>query len=105
MDERPVARRTDPGTSWAAAHSVTDTTITRTKKAILRALEHGPMTDEDIASAVGIAYTTPSGLRTRRRELVDAGLVRDSGRRTRLESGRQAIVWELDRPRDTLFDL
>jgi hypothetical protein len=104
-EHRPVARVTDPGTSWAAAGSVSETTITRTKKAILRALEQGPMTDEQIAAAVGPAYTSPSGLRTRRKELVAGSLVRDSGRQTRLPSGRWAILWELDRARDTLFDL
>ncbi len=103
--ERPRARRTDPGTSWAAADSVTDETITKTKKAILRVLEQGPMTDEQIASAVGPAYTSPSGLRTRRRELTDKGMVRDSGKRSRLDSGRWAILWELSRPRDTFWDL
>lgn len=103
MDERPVARRTDPGTSWAAADSVTDTTITRTKRAILHVLEQGPMTDEQIAEAVGPAYTSPSGLRTRRKELVKAGLVCDSGKRVRMDSGRWAILWARQ-PRETLWD-
>jgi hypothetical protein len=34
-----------------------------------------------------------SGIRSRRAELVDRGLVVDTGRRIRLESGRYAIVW------------
>jgi predicted ArsR family transcriptional regulator len=105
-DHGPVARTTDPGTSWGAAGSVTKVTITRTRAAILRVLMNvGPMTDEQIAMAVGSAYTSPSGLRTRRKELVAAGRIRDSGRRERMDSGRWAIVWELDRPRETLFDL
>lgn len=39
--------------------------------------------------------TSPSGLRARRSELRDAGLVSDSGRRVRIRSGRRAIVWQL----------
>jgi len=38
---------------------------------------------------------SPSGLRTRRRELVDAGEVIDTGRREQLSSGRWATVWGL----------
>jgi hypothetical protein len=34
-------------------------------------------------------------LRSRRAELVEMGLVRDSGKRVRLESGRYSVVWEV----------
>ena len=99
-DDEPkaVARRTDPGTSWAAAKSVRGirplqwwiyTTLMR----------FGPMTDEQIAQRWAMApllgvKVSPSGLRTRRDELVPLGRVRDSGRKSRMQSGRQAIVWE-----------
>ena len=36
-----------------------------------------------------------SGLRTRRSELVKRGLVKDSGKKRKLESGRMAVVWEV----------
>lgn len=36
-----------------------------------------------------------SGLRTRRKELTDAGVVVDTQVRKRLPSGRQSIVWGL----------
>lgn len=40
---------------------------------------------------------SPSGLRTRRRELTDKGRLRDSGTRVRLDSGRIAIEWVVNR--------
>lgn len=38
-----------------------------------------------------------SGIRTRRKELTDAGLVEDSGETVTLESGRKATVWRVAR--------
>lgn len=71
--------------------------LTVTQRAILRALEEkGAMTDEEIARAVSpiiLGDASPSGLRTRRSELVEQGLIVDSGRRKRLSSGREAVVW------------
>ncbi len=67
------------------------------------------MHDEDIAgwyvsvgSGNGFPHQSPSGLRTRRKELVDAGLVVDTGRRGTLRSGRLSIIWaaaEVSSPR------
>ena len=48
------------------------------------------MTDQEIQRATGL---DPSTERPRRGELVDAGLVYDSGRKRRTVSGRRAIVW------------
>jgi hypothetical protein len=36
-----------------------------------------------------------SGARTRRSELVDVGMVEDSGRRELTQAGRQTIVWRV----------
>lgn len=93
---RPVARRTDRATSHEAANSVTTPTIQNTQQLILRILvEHGPATDEQIAARIPTDYkVSPSGLRTRRSELVGLGKVRDSGLRRPLSSGRFATVWE-----------
>lgn len=94
---RPVARRTDPETSWAAARSIPADQLRESQRAVLAMLRRfGPMTDEGIAEALaGTQYViSPSGARTRRSELVAAGYVRDSGKRVRLPSGRQSIVWE-----------
>ena len=90
-----VARRTDPQESWDAARSVRD--IRRSQAEVLSILRRfGPLTDEAIAYRahdVGIVQS-PSGLRTRRRELVDLGLVLDTGRRAKTVSGRSTAIWE-----------
>lgn len=95
MTSNPQARLTDPDTSHAAAASVDN--LTRTRSRILDVLRvFGPMTDQQIRSTYLQVYDEPisdSGLRTRRRELVDAGFARDSGQRARLASGRNGIVW------------
>lgn len=91
----PTARRTDPATSHAAAASVRNPELDRAR--VYAALAEGPMTDEQILERCRAHYApqiSPSGARTRRSELVRTGLVRDSGRRTRLSSGRLAIIWE-----------
>jgi hypothetical protein len=90
----PVARRSDPETSWQAARSVDPLKLRATQREILWVLRNwGPLTDEEIAVLVGPDSQSPSGLRTRRRELVDAGLVVDTGRRRKSRSGRAMIVW------------
>lgn len=92
-----VARRDDPGTSWAAARSLSETTLRRSQQEVLRLLAlNGDLTLEEleaVASASGV-YQSPSGLRTRLHEIVQAGLARDSGRKRTTRAGRQAIVWE-----------
>jgi transcription initiation factor IIE alpha subunit len=60
----------------------------RVLKAIKR---YGALTDEEIQTETGL---NPSTVRPRRIELVEMGLVRDSGRRRETRSGRRAVVWE-----------
>ena len=109
---QPVARRTDPDTSWDAARSVRN--ITEVHRGILDVLTAlGPATDEMIADAwprhpsPGYPAVSPSGLRTRRRELCDAGHVTqaldENGdvAKTTLRSGRSAILWTLTNARRT----
>lgn len=90
------ARRTDPITSHEAAESVDN--ITATQSYVLRCLKR-PRVDVELVSAYRAYKTAPraseSGIRSRRAELVDRGLVIDTGRRVRLDSGRYAIVWGL----------
>lgn len=93
----PFARVTDPSTSHEAAATVRNISATHT--AILDLLK-APMTDEELVNAYydrvdrGQApNASPSGIRSRRAELVKRGLVVDSLMRARLASGRQAIIW------------
>ena len=90
-----VARTTDPDTSWAAARSIDNEALRASQQQVLEILrKHGPLTDEAIYRYVN-GEQSVSGARTRRSELVDAGLVRDSGARARTAAGRQTIVWEV----------
>ena len=96
-----VARRTDPSTSWEAARSVSD--LTAKQAEVLALVRHyGPMTDEDIAGRYRLDIDflvrkerqSPSGLRTRRNELVKAGLLRWTGETKIGTTGRKMRVWE-----------
>lgn len=60
-------------------------------------LKGNPMTDEEIFTALAQhGYVmSPSGARTRRKELVDLGLVEDTGVTILTKSGRGAIVWRM----------
>lgn len=97
----PRARMTDRGTSHAAAKSVRNQTATHDR--IVDVLErYGPATDEEIAAYYGNLAelfdwppVSPSGLRSRRAELVDLGVVVDTGERGRTRAGRACTVWEL----------
>jgi hypothetical protein len=71
------------------------TNITPLKQEILQRLMT-PMTDTDLYQLLTISsrlIVTESGVRSRRAELVQAGLVRDTGERVKLATGRRAIVW------------
>jgi len=92
------ARTTDPATSHQAAASVGD--LRPKQRAVLQVLAAaGACTDEQLAAAYaatpGAPHQSPSGLRTRRAELVELGLVVNTGQRARMRTGRQAIVWGL----------
>lgn len=95
-----LARTLDPATSHQAAASIIDSRPTM--KLIMDILRHGAASDEVIAyvydglvSAGRAPMASPSGLRSRRSELVDLGMVEDSGQRTTLMTNRKAIVWQL----------
>lgn len=99
------ARDTDPETSHEAAASV-EPKLRQAQTDILglfrRHSDHR-MTDEALVSLANAwlpldRLQSPSGVRTRRAELVRAGLIRDSGERVKGSTGRRMIVWELDQP-------
>lgn len=93
------ARRADPETSHEAAASLTSDKLRRSQEAVLALLrERGPMDDQHLVREYAWNFDasapeqSESGLRTRRKELVQRGLVRATGT-VRLPSGRNAIVW------------
>jgi hypothetical protein len=101
-DTQARARRTDPSTSHAAAATIDD--LPKRQREVLDVFHRwsGGMTDvqllERYDAVVRLASKrrqSPSGVRSRRAELVAQGFVRDSGRKRKLPSGRMAVVWEL----------
>jgi hypothetical protein len=93
----PHARKTDPQTSKDAAKSVNN--VTTTQKAILSLLRKH-QTDMDLVRNYHYLVkngkaprASESGIRSRRAELVDAGLVKDTEARMKSPSGRMMTVW------------
>lgn len=96
----PVARMSDPITSWLAAESVTNVQVLQ--KEIARLLAVGwPLSDEDIFDILeqrridddSLPQISPSGVRTRRAELVDMGYVQAHDMRGMTRAGRQCALW------------
>jgi hypothetical protein len=95
------ARRTDPETSHEAASSVDGLLVKQA--AVLRVLSRiCPASDDELwnayesarAQGEALPQQSSSGMRTRRKELVERGLVWDSGFRLLMASGRKAIAWD-----------
>lgn len=88
---KQLTRRTDPRTSYEAAdgviHKLRATQI-RVLNELKKAGSEG-LTDFDLEE---ICQDHGSNFRTRRSELVDVGLVVDSGR-TKIQKGSRRIVW------------
>lgn len=95
-DDEARARRDDPETSHEAAASVES--IRERQRAIYSLLDSiGPMHDEELVGRylrqVDLPVQSVSGIRTRRSELVDLGLVVHTGEFTKTKSGRRARIW------------
>lgn len=75
---------------------------TQAQKDVLRVFDYaGSLTDsslirmhETLAPIWKMKSQSPSGLRTRRKELVKYGEVFDSGETARQPSGRRSVIWE-----------
>ena len=98
----PHARHTDPSTSHAAAASVSN--VSKTRSVVLSILEVSSMADHELVATYRrlaenglgvIPAASESGVRSRRAELVVAGLVKDSGARVKSPTGRSSIVWQV----------
>lgn len=84
------SRPTD--TQVAAALAVSPKTPTQRQRVLdlIRDRGVGGLTDEEIGYALSLSQNS---VRPRRLELVEAGLVEDSGRRRATVGGNPAIVW------------
>lgn len=94
-DPKQMTRRYDPETSLMAAASVD---LTKGQKIVMSAFRvRNSMTDDELIEQVarlGLKLS-PSGCRSRRKELVELGILRDSGVRAKTASKRSTTVWEL----------
>ena len=86
---RAHTRATDRKTSRDAAPR----DLTHSQHRVLRAMRDGPSTDYELAQKLQ-GIMSPSGVRSRRAELVRGGLVVDTGR-TRVHNKRKHTVWAL----------
>jgi predicted ArsR family transcriptional regulator len=77
----------------AEARGSLERDLPRLRRMVLGAIRQAGgwgLSADQVAARLGVS---PLSTRPRCTELVQAGRIRDSGRRTRNDSGRQAIVW------------
>ena len=79
-------------TSRKAAVSVYHVTGPQRVRVLDWFMKHGRGTDDQVAAGLEMS---PNSERPRRIELVEAGLVRDSGDKTKTTSGRACVIWEI----------
>jgi len=94
-DPRKMARRSDPATSFQAAASVD---LTNGQKIVMAAFRvRNQMTDDELVNLVAELRLklSPSGCRSRRKELVERGILRDSGVKALTPHKRTTTVWEI----------
>lgn len=97
----PVARNSDPDTSWEAAESVEH--LRQRQLAVIACLrELGPSHDEAWTGHYLRFWSrrewpeqSISGLRTRRSEVAAKGMIKNTGRRASTAAGRGSIIWEV----------
>lgn len=95
------ARSGDPETSQQAALSANKVIARQIRARMVELLRmHDGMGGEELELRMTRdpflgEWITPSGLRTRRAQMVREGIIRDSGRRNITRTNRTEIVWEL----------
>jgi hypothetical protein len=94
-EERARARRSDPETSHMAAESVS---VRENQVRVYQVLSQlGPSTDEWLVACYPMYMSehpqSPSGIRTRRKELWRKGLVKWTGKKVRGKTNRLMRVW------------
>lgn len=87
---RPLARCCDPRTSQAAAESMVVIAGQHRARIMSYLARGGTWTKDDLAAATGL---TDVQCARRVSELVDAGLIVDSGETRPTATGRQATCW------------
>lgn len=95
-----LVRNTDPATSWSAAAEQTDEKRKTIKDIVLEVLHQRrtPMTHDDLIIEINQHWrpVSPSGVRTRVKELVYEGKVEAvPGRMAKSVMGRDALLWRL----------
>jgi hypothetical protein len=102
FDNGRHARLTDPITSVEAAESNTIEHTSKTQLAIMAILAYESMTDTEIINAYrdledfgDVPRASESGIRSRRADLVEKGLVEPTGEYRLSSSGRRCNVWRL----------
>lgn len=94
----PLARNSDPSTSFEAARDASFKASAHRVKALQALFDFGPMTDFELADATGLQQTS---IGKRRKDCQDAGFVdiftdKDGVKVKRLApSGSNALVWKL----------
>jgi hypothetical protein len=96
-EERARARRADPETSHQAAETVA---VRENQVYVYQVLSQlGPSTDEWLVYCYPQYMRdhpqSPSGIRTRRKELRDKGMVQWTGQKVRGKTNRLMRVWEV----------
>lgn len=100
--ERANARTTDPETSHVAAAGISD--LIKNQRAVLLVLRrYGPATHEELVHRYnmvlnnggieGFPRQSASGIRTRCKELVKAGMAENTGDKRRISTGGLSIIW------------
>jgi hypothetical protein len=91
-----TARSADPETSRLAAEAFTEQRLTEIQSVVFELFTiRRRLTDEEIEDALSVKYPAFSTLRKRRTDLVQLGLIRDSGERKLNRNNRKMIVWEI----------